>query len=156
MTFASLTAHPKADTPSRSRTPEGRVYHKKKKKENASSSLVPRERRPAHNIVVALQCERRPNRAARQGSHVLVLCCDREICTAPRRSTRLSSFVLEGRVGDDLLASFWMRHFDAPPHAIIEAVLRCKQSGLVYASIGGGVVQIDPAAVFQPHSRGAI
>lgn len=62
---------------------------------------------------------------------------------------------LEGRVGDDLLASFWMRHFDAPSHAIIEAVLRCKQSGLVYASIGGGVVQIDPTPVFQPRSRGA-
>ena len=36
---------------------------------------------------------------------------------------------LEGRVADDLLASFWMRHFDVPSHAIIEAVLRCKQSG---------------------------
>lgn len=63
---------------------------------------------------------------------------------------------LEGRVGDDLLASFWMRHFDAPSHAIIEAVLRCKQSGLIYASIGGGVVQIDPTPVFQARSRGAI
>jgi hypothetical protein len=62
---------------------------------------------------------------------------------------------LEGRVGDDLLASFWMRHFDAASHAIIEAVLRCKQSGLVYASIGGGVVQIDPSPVFQPRLMGA-
>ena len=57
---------------------------------------------------------------------------------------------LEGRVGDDLLASFWMRHFDAPRHAIIEAVLRCKQAGLIFASIGGGVVQIDPTPVFRP------
>lgn len=56
---------------------------------------------------------------------------------------------LEGRVGDDLLASYWMRHFDAPRNAVIEAVLRCKQSGLLFASIGGGVVHIDPTPVFQ-------
>lgn len=56
---------------------------------------------------------------------------------------------LEGRVGDDLLASFWMRHFDASRQAIVEAVLRAKQAGLVQASIGGGVVHIDPAPVFQ-------
>ncbi len=62
---------------------------------------------------------------------------------------------LEGRVGDDLLASFWMRHFDAPPNAIIEAVLRAKQAGLVYASIGGGVVQIDASPVFRPTQLGA-
>jgi hypothetical protein len=62
---------------------------------------------------------------------------------------------LEGRVGDDLLASFWMRHFDATQNGIIEAVLRCKQSGLVYASIGGGVVQIDAAPMFQQHLSGA-
>jgi hypothetical protein len=61
---------------------------------------------------------------------------------------------LEGRVGDDLLASFWMRQFDAPRHAIIDAVLHCKQTGLIYASIGGGIVQIDPAPVFQPSQQG--
>lgn len=62
---------------------------------------------------------------------------------------------LEGRVGDDLLASFWIRHFDASPQAVISAVLRAKQAGLVYASIGGGVVQIDPAPVFRQTESGA-
>jgi hypothetical protein len=57
---------------------------------------------------------------------------------------------LEGLVADDLLGSFWMRIFDSPRHVVIDAVLRCKQAGLVYASIGGGVVQIDPAPVFKP------
>ena len=55
---------------------------------------------------------------------------------------------LEGRIGEDLLRSFWMRVFDVPRHLIIDAVLRCKQAGLVYASIGGDVVQIDPSPVF--------
>jgi hypothetical protein len=56
---------------------------------------------------------------------------------------------LEGRVAEDLLGSFWMRVFDAPRHVLIETVLRCKQAGLVTASIGGGVVQIDPSSVFK-------
>jgi hypothetical protein len=61
---------------------------------------------------------------------------------------------LEGRVGDDLLSSFWMRHFDVPSHTIINAVLRAKQSGLVHASVGGGVVQIDPSPVFASLTQG--
>ena len=56
---------------------------------------------------------------------------------------------LEGRIAEDLLGSFWMRVFDVPRHVIIDAVLRCKQAGLVYASIGGGVVQIDPSPIFK-------
>lgn len=56
---------------------------------------------------------------------------------------------LEGRVAEDLLGSFWMRVFDAPRHVLIDSVLRCKQAGLVTASIGGGVVQIDPSSVFK-------
>jgi hypothetical protein len=55
---------------------------------------------------------------------------------------------LEGRIAEDLLGSLWMRVFDMPRHLIIDAVLRCKQAGLVHASIGGGVVQIDPSPVF--------
>lgn len=62
---------------------------------------------------------------------------------------------LEGRIADDLLGSFWMRVFDAPRHLIIDAVLRCKQAGLVYASIGGGVVQIDPSPIFKSLVEGA-
>lgn len=62
---------------------------------------------------------------------------------------------LEGRVGDDLLASFWMRHFDGSRQALLDATLRAKQVGLVYASVGGGVVQIDPSPVFQPLPTGA-
>ncbi len=62
---------------------------------------------------------------------------------------------LEGRVGDDLLASFWMRHFDVSRQALLDATLRAKQAGLVYASVGGGVVQIDPSPVFQPLPTGA-
>ncbi len=57
---------------------------------------------------------------------------------------------LEGRVADELLASFWMRIFDTPRTSIIEATLRAKQNGLIYASIGAGIVQIDASQVFRP------
>ena len=57
---------------------------------------------------------------------------------------------LEGRVADELLVSFWMRIFDAPRSSIIEAALRAKQNGLIYASIGAGIVQIDASPVFRP------
>lgn len=62
---------------------------------------------------------------------------------------------LEGRIAEDLLGSFWMRVFDVPRHLIIDTVLRCKQTGLVYASIGGGVVQIDPSPIFKGLVEGA-
>ena len=61
---------------------------------------------------------------------------------------------LEGRIAEDLLGSFWMRAFDVPRHLLIDAVLRCKQAGLVFASVGGGVVQIDPAPVFNNLRQG--
>lgn len=61
---------------------------------------------------------------------------------------------LEGRVAEELLGSFWMRVFDGPRNLIIDAVLRCKQAGLVYASIGGDVVQIDPTPVFRDLGEG--
>jgi len=57
---------------------------------------------------------------------------------------------LEGRVADSLLKSFWMRLFDASDSSIIEAIFRAKQFGLIHASIGGGIVQIDPSSVFKP------
>lgn len=61
---------------------------------------------------------------------------------------------LEGRIAEDLLGSFWMGIFDAPRHVIIDSVLRCKQAGLVNASIGGGVVQIDPSPIFSSLLQG--
>lgn len=57
---------------------------------------------------------------------------------------------LEGRVGNDLLSSFWCSVFDASPHQLREAALRAKQLGLIKASIAGEVVQIDPTPILPP------
>ncbi len=54
---------------------------------------------------------------------------------------------LEGRVGDDLLSSFWCSIFDGPKHTLRDAALQAKQLGLIKASVAGDVVQIDPKAV---------
>lgn len=62
---------------------------------------------------------------------------------------------LEGRIADELLGSFWMRVFDAPRHRLFDAVTHAKQAGLIFASIGGGVVQIDASPVFTPRAEGA-
>lgn len=52
---------------------------------------------------------------------------------------------LEGKVGDELLRSFWMGVFDAPRHAIIDALMQAKRRGVIGASIVGDVVEIDLA-----------
>lgn len=62
---------------------------------------------------------------------------------------------LEGLIAEDLLGSFWMQIFDVPRHSLIDTVLKCKQAGLVFASVGGGVVQIDPSPIFNGIDIGA-
>lgn len=52
---------------------------------------------------------------------------------------------LEGRVGEDLLASFWCSVFDGPKHAILQAALHAKQLGLIKATVAGDIVQLDPS-----------
>ena len=50
---------------------------------------------------------------------------------------------LEGRVGDDLLASFWCSIFDGPKQGVRDAALQAKQLGLIKASFAGDVIHID-------------
>jgi hypothetical protein len=61
---------------------------------------------------------------------------------------------LEGKVGDELLTSFWMQVLDAPRHRVLDLTLRLKPLGLVNASVGGGVVHIDPAPVLPVATAG--
>jgi len=61
---------------------------------------------------------------------------------------------LEGRVGDELLSSLWMRSLDASPQRLLDLTLRLKPLGLVNASVGGGVVQIDPSPILSASRAG--
>ena len=55
---------------------------------------------------------------------------------------------LEGRLGEELLSSFWMRCLDGSRQRLLDLTLRLRGFGLVNASVGGGVLEIDPAPVF--------
>lgn len=63
---------------------------------------------------------------------------------------------LEGRVGEELLSSFWMRTLDAPRHRVLDLTLRLKPLGIVNASVGGGVVQIDPSPLLAASTSGGV
>lgn len=51
----------------------------------------------------------------------------------------------EGHDGPRLLDSFWGRVLDRSPEAMLELILQAKQRGLLRATVGGGVVEIDPS-----------
>jgi hypothetical protein len=53
----------------------------------------------------------------------------------------LGSF--DGLAGEDLFRSSWARVLDASPQELLDLALRGKQLGLINASAGGGVVEID-------------
>lgn len=53
----------------------------------------------------------------------------------------LGSF--SGLAGEDLLRSSWARVLDASPQELLNLALRGKQLGLINASAGGGVTEID-------------
>jgi len=50
---------------------------------------------------------------------------------------------LEGRVADELFSSFWMSMFDAPRAELLDHAIRAKQMGLIRATIGAGIIQVD-------------
>jgi hypothetical protein len=50
---------------------------------------------------------------------------------------------LEGRVADELFTSFWMSMFDAPRAELLDHAIRAKQMGLIRATIGAGIIQVD-------------
>lgn len=57
---------------------------------------------------------------------------------------------VEGRVGNDLLSSFWCAIFDGAAHRLRDAALRAKQLGLIKANVAGEVVHIDPSPMLPP------
>jgi len=50
---------------------------------------------------------------------------------------------LHGLAGEDLLRSPWARILDQSPVELLDLALRAKQLGLINASSGGGVIEID-------------
>lgn len=50
---------------------------------------------------------------------------------------------VNGFAGEDLLRTWWARVLDQSPAALLDLALRAKQLGLINASAGGGVVEID-------------
>jgi hypothetical protein len=48
-----------------------------------------------------------------------------------------------GLAGEDLLRSYWARVLDQSPIELLDLALRAKQLGLLNASSGGGVIEID-------------
>ena len=50
---------------------------------------------------------------------------------------------LHGLAGEDLLRTLWARVLDQSPTDLLDLALRAKQLGLLNASFGGGVVEID-------------
>ena len=50
---------------------------------------------------------------------------------------------LNGFAGEDLLRTWWARVLDQSPTELLDLALRAKQQGLINASAGGGVVEID-------------
>jgi hypothetical protein len=57
---------------------------------------------------------------------------------------------LEGLAGEQLLRSRWTAVLDRSPGELHELVLRAKQLGLIAASIGGGVTEIDARKLASP------
>lgn len=51
----------------------------------------------------------------------------------------------EGLAGQRLLDSTWTRPFDRSPEALLDLLLQAKQRGLLRATVGGGVFDIDTA-----------
>ena len=51
----------------------------------------------------------------------------------------------EGLAGQRLLDSYWTRVLDRSPDALLDLVLQAKQRGLLRATVGGGVFDIDPS-----------
>ena len=51
----------------------------------------------------------------------------------------------EGLAGQRLLESFWTRPLDRAPDALLDLLLQAKQRGLIRATVGGGVFDIDTA-----------
>jgi hypothetical protein len=49
--------------------------------------------------------------------------------------------------GEDLLTSYWSKTLDRAPVALAELTLEAKRLGLVRASIGGGITDIDPSGL---------
>lgn len=56
----------------------------------------------------------------------------------------------EGLDGPRLLDSAWCRTLDRSPDALLDLVLQAKQRGLIRATVGGGVIDIDLAPL-DPH-----
>ena len=54
---------------------------------------------------------------------------------------------LEGLAGEQLLRCRWTRVLDRSQGGLVEIVLQAKQVGLLFARIGGGVVDIDIACL---------
>ena len=50
---------------------------------------------------------------------------------------------VNGFAGEDLLRTWWARVLDQSPVELLDLALRAKQLGLIKASAGGGVVEID-------------
>jgi hypothetical protein len=51
------------------------------------------------------------------------------------------------RSGGELLVTPWVQVFDVSPQALLDVVLKARQLRLLYARVGGDVVEIDPAGV---------
>lgn len=49
----------------------------------------------------------------------------------------------QGLAGEDLLRSQWAHVFDQSPGELLDLTLRAKQLGVINASAGGGVIEID-------------
>ena len=61
---------------------------------------------------------------------------------------------LEGLAGEQLLSCRWVQVLDRSQAGLVEIVLQAKQVGLLFARIGGGVVDIDVSSLDQlPQER---
>lgn len=61
----------------------------------------------------------------------------------------------EDLAGQRLLDSFWTRPLDRSPEALLDLLLQAKQRGLIRATVGGGVFDIDTAPLDPAHTGGA-
>jgi hypothetical protein len=50
---------------------------------------------------------------------------------------------LEGKAGEDLLATLWAAVLDRSPHLLLDLALSAKRLGLLQIRVGGGVTEID-------------
>ena len=61
---------------------------------------------------------------------------------------------LEGLAGEQLLSCRWVQVLDRSQAGLVEIVLQAKQVGLLFARIGGGVIDIDVSSLDQlPQER---